>query len=139
MTEETTKKSKAPAKKVVLKEKSKTVNFFFPNRRSAGFTWQVGSKTIRFVARNSMLVLDGAKDSEAFAIGKLRKDQRNKKNGGTMFIEVADGAITPSDTGSQIDNLIEMDVSMIRVMLGGDLELNRLTKGELIAKVLEID
>lgn len=124
------------------KPQSKIVNYFFPKAKGASFSWNVGTvdapKTIRVQAKNGVLILDGANKDHAFAIEKLSKNPQNKANGGAKFGEVKTSNIEAGGIGLEIDKFIEMDESAIIAVLGGDIELYRLTKGSLIAKALKL-
>lgn len=152
MTAQTSKKT---AKKAPVKKETKTANaqtettvkqevpervcFFFPRKRTKAFTWDDGGRIIRVVAKNSMIVLRPDNPRDAYAIEKLRAHKSNKANGGNQFVEVDGKRNDPSKVGQKIDTMIEMAHPSLCAMLGNEPEFYRMTKGELIAKALELN
>lgn len=117
----------------------KVVNFFFPKAKGASFRWRTSDRSVVAVrAKNGMLRLDPSNAHDKYAIEQLKSNPKNRANGGNMFVEVS-GNSTATGVSGEIDKLLEMDAGAIIAMLGGDLALHRLTKGGLIAKVLELD
>lgn len=128
-----------PEEVIMEEPKSNFTCFYFPKAKNSSFTWMIeGADSIHVSAVGNMLKIDSTTPEGKFAIGKMDKDPRNKKNGGGMFAEVASGGVEIGDSGSRIDQLNAMDNNSLVMMLGGDIELHRLTKGGLIAKALEI-
>jgi hypothetical protein len=129
--ETTTTKKTTPKATPKAEPKSKIVHFYFPKSKGASY----GFEGISVKAKNHIITLDGAKDLEAYAIKMLRNDKGN----GVKFIEIADKNEDSGDIGKRIDVLIDMDYGALVSMLGGALELHRLSRGGLIAKALELD
>lgn len=134
--------TKLPVKKAAPAKKK--IHFYFPRSAGASFSNTVGAvngrggRCVQVRAKNHILTLDEANADHTFFIARLRKAPENRGNGGTKFVEVDANARDVMDKPNQIDKLLEMDETAIITMLGGDLELHRLTKGGLIAKVLEL-
>jgi hypothetical protein len=131
---------KASAKKVdtapKAEEKPSKVFFYFPKSRGASYSWREGDKVRRCKAVNRVITLDPSNDDDAYMIEKFRADRANQANGGAKFVEVSDKAAEATDAGTKIELLMEMDFNALVTMLGGDIELLRLKKGDLIAKAL---
>lgn len=124
-------KKQPPQKKAEVAAEPKLIHFYFPKSKGATY----GFEGITVKAKNHIITLCEGNAKEAYAIEQLRKSPDK----GTKFTEVADKITDESDVGKRIDKLIEMDYSALVTLLGGAMELHRLSQGELIAKALGLD
>jgi len=115
------------------------VTFFWKNGRNIEFSIEtrVGTATAlrqaeSFASKNSVLVLDPANPVETKAIEKLRKSPRFK----VEFDEVDHRNANPAKKGAKLDELMELERSVLVQMVGGSIQDHRKTKGELIAQLM---
>lgn len=125
------------------KSTSKLVHFYFPKSAGATFTHNKvdadgNSNPLTVRAKNHVLTLDPATAEGKHFISALKKDKANKANGGVKFMQIEDPSGPVSDIAKSIDDLMAMDESSLITMLGGDIELHRMSKGGLIAKALKL-
>jgi hypothetical protein len=116
------------------------VTFYWKDNRNIEFTIETRPATptsLRqaesFASKNSVLILDPAKPIEKQAIAKLRKDPKFKID----FDEVDNRRNTPDKKGAKLDELMELDKSVLVQMVGGSVQDSRKTRGELIQQIME--
>lgn len=123
----------------------KVISFFFPKGEGSIFVWpktnsegeRISNVSIR--VESNMIRLRPDDSDYAFIAKRLRADKRNSKNGGNMFEEVETGKVATSNIAERIDQLNAMDKPALITLLGGGMQLHRLTTGALIAKALELE
>ena len=115
------------------------VTFYWKDKRNIEFTIETRKATptsLRqaeyFASKNSVLVLDPANPVEKEAIEKLRKDSKFKID----FDEVDSRRTTPDKKGAKLDELMELDKSVLIQMVGGSIADSRKTRGELIQQIM---
>lgn len=133
---------KAPSKAPAKKERTKRY-FYFPKSRGASFGWSkiIGDQTvpITFRAVNNILTVDTSTEDGKTLLRILENHRGNEKNGGAKFAEVMTKRAEGGSKGAEIEKLMAMDFGSLFTLLGGGIENQRLSKGDLIAKVLELE
>ena len=115
------------------------VTFYWKDKRNIEFTIETRPATptsLRqaesFASRNSVLILDPSDRIEKQAVEKLRKDAKFKID----FDEVDNRRTAPDKKGAKLDELMELDKSVLIQMVGGSVTDSRKTRGELIQQIL---
>jgi hypothetical protein len=115
------------------------VTFYWKDKRNIEFSIETRKGTATslrqaeyFASKNSVLVLDPANPIEKQAIEKLRKDSKFKID----FDEVDSRRTTPDKKGAKLDELMELDKSVLVQMVGGSVTDSRKTRGELIQQIM---
>lgn len=115
------------------------ITFYWKDKRNIEFsieTRKASPTSLRhaeyFASKNSVLVLDPSKPVEKEAIEKLRKDAKFKID----FDEVDSRRITADKKGAKLDELMELDKSVLIQLVGGSIADSRKTRGELIQQIL---
>jgi hypothetical protein len=115
------------------------VTFYWKDKRNVEFTIETRKATptsLRqaesFASKNSVIVLDPTNPIEKQAIEKLRKDAKFKLD----FDEVDNRRNTPGQKGAKLDELMELDTSVLIQMVGGSIADSRKTRGELIQQIM---
>ncbi len=115
------------------------VTFYWKDKRNVEFSIETRKATATslrqaesFASKNSVLVLDPAVPVEKQAIEKLRKDAKFKVD----FDEVDSRRTAPDKKGAKLDELMELDKSVLIQMVGGSIQDSRKTRGELIQQIL---
>lgn len=115
------------------------VCFYWKDKRNVEFTIETQKETATtsrqaesFASKNSVLMLDPANPIEKKAIDKLRKDSKFKID----FDEVDNRRATPEKKGAKLDELMELDTSVLIQMVGGSVADSRKTRGELIQQIM---
>jgi len=115
------------------------VTFYWKDKRNIEFTIETRPATptsLRqaesFASRNSVLLLDPANPVEKQAIDKLRKSPKFKID----FDEVDNRRVTPDKKGAKLDELMELDTSVLIQMVGGSVQDSRKSRGQLIQQIL---
>ena len=117
-------------------KKKGSVAFYFPRENPAFTVTDDSGKLLRIKGINKTLVLSEGKDD--FAIKMLRADAGNKANGGSRFAEIAVGQLDSVQMGDRLDDLMGLDDTALVAMAGGEFYMYQLSKGNLIAKILEL-
>ena len=115
------------------------VTFFWKNGRNVEFSieTQAGTETSlrqaeSFASTDSVLMLDPAIPVEAQAIAKLQKSPKFKVD----FDEVDHRNTSTDKKGAKLDELMELDHTVLVQMVGGSIQDHRKTKGELITQIM---
>jgi len=128
----------APPKPEV-EEAEGNVTFYWKGGRNIEFSIETKAATkisqreaVSFASTDSVLVLDSANPVEKQAIAKLRKDPMFKID----FDEVEHRRVAPDKKGAKLDELMELDKNVLVQMVGGSVQDNRKTRGELIQQIM---
>ena len=116
------------------------VTFYWKNGRDVEFSVETVAATATtarqaewFYSQDSVLVLDPRIAVQAKAIEKLRKDPKYK----VEFAEVAHRRAAVEEKGARLDELMELDHSVLVQMVGGSVQDHRKSKGELITQIMD--